>query len=117
MNKQKLLNELNQFYGTQKYYRHFNLLLTEGVYFLANEADCFWLMDIIFSYTSNFKEEDFITCQLTVKNSKGKVVFDDGNNNKLLSQKISYTDFPLDKIKLYITKYESQFVVMLPGEY
>jgi hypothetical protein len=47
----------------------------------------------------------------------GELFFDDGNDHLLASQKIPYTDFPLEGITLFIIRGSSQFVVMLPGEY
>ena len=46
--------------------------------------------------------------------SKGAIVTaDDGNGNKLATQRIAFTDFPLAEIKLYV----SDGVIMLPTEY
>ncbi|EKD42200.1 MAG: hypothetical protein ACD_73C00271G0001 [uncultured bacterium] len=118
MNTQNLKYELSQFTGTEQYYRFHELLLTDGTYYLAEAAKCFWFIDVIWSYVGRWLDkEDFITCKLTVNDSIGKVVFDDGNKNVLASQTIPYTDFPLDKIQLYIVRQDNQFVVMLPSEY
>ena len=47
----KALHNLSGFSGTENYYRHMGgLLLTDGVKFLADNADCYWLLDIIASY-------------------------------------------------------------------
>lgn len=50
MNKEALKN-LEAFTGTEGYHRISNhCLLTDGAKHLAENADCFWLMDIIDSY-------------------------------------------------------------------
>lgn len=115
---QKLKNELDQFCGTEQYYHYYNLLLTDGVKFLCEEASCHWFMDVIYSHLKFPKwkgEEDFIVCTLKVKNDRGIVTFDNGgiwddeaqnDSVKILAkQEIEYTDFPLEEIKLYIVKY------------
>ncbi len=120
MNTQNLTIELSQFTGTENYYRYHNLLLTDGAYHLAEAANCFWLMDTVWAYTTTERwlgKEDFISCKLNVQNSVGKISFDDGNKNILASQHIPYTDFPLEKIQLFIVRENTQFVVMLPSEY
>jgi len=115
-----LQNNLEQFTGTEQYYTHHSLLLTDGAKYLAEKAQCYWLMDVIWSHTHCEKwlgKEDFIVCTLTVLNSKATVAFDDGNSNILMTQEIPFTDFPLNKIKLYVVSDGSNFVVMLPSEY
>jgi hypothetical protein len=119
-NKIITINELSQFTGTEKYYRYHDLLLTDGAYYLAEKAACFWLMDAIWSYVVAEQwlgKEDFITCKLNVQDCVGELIFDDGNDRTLASQKIPYTDFPLEGVTLFIVRESSQFVVMLPGEY
>lgn len=119
-NKTITKSELAQFTGSEYYYRFHDMLLTDGAKYLAEKAECFWLMDVIWSHATEkgwFGQEDFITCKLTVQDSVGNVVFDDGNGNILATQQIPFTDFPLDKITLYIVRGEHYFVVMLPGEY
>ena len=53
-------SQLSQFTGTEKYYRigrkH---LLTDGTKYLAEEAECFWMMDAIASHLSEIGTEDW----------------------------------------------------------
>lgn len=119
-NKKITKSELAQFTGTEKHYRYQSLLLTDGAYYLAEKAGCFWLMDVIWSHAMEnrwFGKEDFITCKITVQDNVGDVVFDDGNGNILATQHVPFTDFPLDQIQLFIVRGERNLVVMLPGEY
>jgi hypothetical protein len=112
--------DLAQFSGTENYYRYHSLLLTDGAFYLAEKAECFWLMDVIWSHAMEkhwYGKEDFITCKLTVQDTVGDVVFDDGNGRILVTQHIPFTDFPLDHVQLFIVQGESNLVVMLPGEY
>lgn len=119
-NKSITLSDLAQFSGTDHYYRYYDLLLTDGTKYLAENAGCYWLMDLVWSHAMEkkwFGKEDFITCKLSVHETVGEVVFEDGNGSVLASQHISFTDFPLEKIQLYIVRGSNHFVVMLPGEY
>jgi hypothetical protein len=118
MTKEEIEQALPGFYGTEAYHKWsilFPYVLTDGAQFLAENAGAFWLMDVIASYQreKKFKDEPFQVWRLTVKDGKGEVVADDGNDNVLARQRIPFTDFPLDSIKLYFI----DGVVLLPGEY
>lgn len=115
-----LKKELAHFTGTEKYYCYYQLLLTDGTHYLAQEAQCFWLIDAIWSHVITKQwlgKEDFITCTLCVADTVGALTFDDGNGNILASQHIPFTDFPLDEIQLFIVRGEDRYVVMFPSEY
>ena len=89
---------LAQFYGTEHYYRHMGpIVLTDGAKYLADNAGCYWLYDIVFSVLPKLRGEGFAAVKLTVDlaKKKGIVVIDDGNGRKLYRQVIPYTDFPL----------------------
>lgn len=57
MQVSELLTELRHFYCTQNYYRHWLkcLVYTDGVKFLADEANCYWLVDAIASHQPEIK--------------------------------------------------------------
>jgi hypothetical protein len=119
LSKTHLLNQLEQFIGTEFYYPLWpNVMLTDGTRFLADTAGCFWLMDAITSHIQRLpNREVFTSCRLTVNNGSAVLIIDDGNSNILASQKISYTDFPLDSIHLYACFDGKQWIIMLPSEY
>ena len=51
-NPQALLNDLRQFTGTTQWYRNPffpKCLYTDGIKYLAEHAECYWLLDYIFS--------------------------------------------------------------------
>lgn len=98
-----------------------NVVLTEGAEFLADECGAYWLMDVIASHTPSVpKDETFTIAQLTV-NPMNKAFFtlaDDSPATKIYAnQSISYTDFPLDEIKLYVIREGDEWVILLPSEY
>jgi len=94
-----------------------NIIITDGVKFLCEQAQCFWLIDCIFSYQTLEKvtAEPFQVIDLTVdlEQQTGLIIVTDGNEQELMRQKLDYTDFPLSHIRLY---YADQ-TVLLPREY
>jgi hypothetical protein len=111
-------DELTQFTGTDNYYSHSllrNLTYTDGVKYLAERAQAYWLIDLVASWQleKKVRAEAFQVWTLTVTNSKAIAVCDDGNGNVVASQEIEFTDFPLDSVKLYLTG----GVILLPSEY
>lgn len=98
-----------------------NVVLTEGAEYLADECGAYWLMDMIASHIPSVpKDETFTIAQLTV-NPMNKAFFtlaDDSPATKIYAnQSISYTDFPLDEVKLYVIREGDEWVILLPSEY
>lgn len=106
---------LPHFTGTEQYYPHMcGTLLTDGAKFLAEKAECFWLMDIIASVKTQLRKLDhFHVCKLVVKDGAGTFTADDGNGNIHYTQEIPHTDFPLPEVKLYFV----DNIILLPSEY
>lgn len=121
-NKNK--GDLAMFIGTEQWHPHWlrRFTYTDGVKFLAENTDCFWLLDIIASYQpeKKFRDEEFQVWRLVRfadDPHKATVFADDGNDNTLGTQILEYTDFPLSEIKLYLAGVGTQKVLMLPSEY
>ena len=112
-------NQLNQFTGTAKYYRISRRhLLTEGTKYLAEQAACFWLMDVIASHLSEIGTEDwFVLVRMSVVLGSAVMIYEDGNGNEHARQEIPYTDFPMNSITLYACWDGEHWVIMLPSEY
>lgn len=115
---ENLKTKLESFHGTQNYYKHWTglLLYTDGVRFLAQEAGAYWLIDAIASYQVKKKVRaiPFQLWELEVKNNEGVLTMkEDCDKPNVVKQEISYTDFPLDKIKLYLI----DGILLLPSEY
>jgi hypothetical protein len=121
--KTDLAAQLSQFTGTISYYRlTSNIVLTDGTRYLADKAGAYWLMSAIASYLPALTDqEDFVLAKLRVTRSSnttsGLLTLDDGNDHILAKQFIEYTDFVLDKIKLYACWTGDFWVIMLPSEY
>ena len=112
-----LKEDLTQFTGTENWYKYLNIVITDGIQFLAESAQCYWLIDVVASvqYLPKLRNAEFQVWKLekNESNSKAIVKCDDGNGVKLYSQKIEYTDFSLPEIKLYFCNK----VLMLTSEY
>ena len=83
MTKHQLLNQLDQFTGTEHYYPLWpKVLLTDGTKYLAETVGCYWLMDAIASHVLHLpNSEGFTSCSLTCTNGSGNLVITDGNGN------------------------------------
>jgi len=131
VDSEKLKNELRHFTGSETWHKwsvlYPKFLLTDGAKFLADEAQCYWLMDIIGSYQKRLlPNEAFQVWKLTVytepiesahHNIAASVICEDGNNHTLIQQYIEFTDFPLNEIKLYFIWDGDCGTILLPSEY
>ncbi|ROL61339.1 hypothetical protein D9V86_06290 [Bacteroidetes/Chlorobi group bacterium ChocPot_Mid] len=114
--KRKFISELNSHNCTDFYYRYMTIMITDGVKFLCETAQCFWFADLIASHQFNekVKHEEFQVYNLKVNpDQTALVTIEDGNGRILDTQEISYTDFPLESMTVWcIGK-----VALLPHEY
>jgi hypothetical protein len=124
---EELKTALSQFHGTENYYTHSvlkNLVFTDGVKFLADEASAYWLIDAIASHQCNqqIKQspdlQDFQLWKLEVDGNKGVLFcYPDSDQPYVVRQEIEFTDFPLNEISFYLQKGSDCKVLMLPSEY
>lgn len=109
--------ELRQFSGSEVVYKHSlsRGTYTEGVRHLAKELGAYWLLDYIFSvqFSKEVLVQDFQVWKLKVKDSAATLTLEDGNENEVVSYEISYTDFSLDEMTLWLINN----VLLLPSEY
>ena len=122
MNAETIENTLAHFDGGGCTYKINGVAnMTEGVKFLCDSAKCYWLATLILSHRCNVKvrREPFQVWTLRRnKTGSGAVaVCEDGNGNKLTAQRIPYTDFPLESVKLYAVQHCGVTTIMLPQEY
>jgi hypothetical protein len=115
------LADLKQFTGTEDWYRHAlvpSVLYTDGARHVAQAGGAYWLLDEIAlaqRFEANVAKEPFQLWTLTVDLVRHSAVLicEDGNCRVVLTKAITYTDFPLAKIKFYVT----DNVILLPSEY
>ena len=119
MNTHELQTNLSHFTGTENYYRVMpRLVITDGVQYLANQANSYWLVSLIYSHLmSNAIYSEFVVARLTVIGKTADLVLDDGNDQIICEQHIEYTDFPLDEVTIYCSYQERLWVLLLANEY
>ena len=117
--QEAILSELKGFTGTQDYYKSTfgKLNLTDGMNFLRNKVNCYWLIDIVESvqHLNKIQEnKEFILWKIEVKDG-GFIVTarSDTNTPILYEQKGIYTDFPLNKYEFY----QINNILLLKNEY
>lgn len=115
--QQKIKESLAYFYGSMEFHKHpLGFIYTEGCHYLAEAAECYWLLDLVGSYLPELKGQDFLSYKLTTNDSTGLVVIEDGNHNELARQEIPFTDFPLDEITIWAEWNGAYYTAMLPSE-
>lgn len=95
--------------GTVNYHRNglYPFVYTDGVKAIAEAAECWWLMDIIWSYqpspvlTRNESAQQSQYWRIEAADSRAVVTCSEGNE-VLISQEIEYTDFPLPELDLVL---------------
>jgi hypothetical protein len=93
---------------------------TDGIKWLQENANCYWLTDLIASYqTTAFKKaNDRQFWKLVVTDSSAVITCDDGDGNISVTQAIEYTDFPLPSLSIWVEiQEEGRIFIYLPSEY
>jgi len=117
--KQEILVIINNSTGTTAYHQFSPSpdfpVVTDGVIEVAQAAECFWLLEMIGGSQKNKKlDKNFQVWTLTVDWQDKSSVLRGYNDTKLIvTQKIPYTNFPLDEFKVYLI----DGIILLPSEY
>jgi hypothetical protein len=135
MEAAKLRAALPSFTGTTTWTRYSpalfrQLLLTDGVKFLADNAGAYWLCDAIGSHIFTnprlspqleyFQVWTFRRAAINELDKPHRLWVTNGNDKKaIVEQLIDYSSFPLPEIVLWAVWDEGMdaFVLMLPSEY
>jgi len=115
---------LQYFHGTEMFYRIplLRTRFTDGLKYLANAADCFWLItDTSVIAKSLMNRSEFITIDFKrlskekqdITGYEAEIIYTDGNDTILEKQGYHVTDFPLDELRLFFVN----DTLMLPSEY
>ena len=95
---------------------------TDGLKYLANVADCFWLITDTSVIAKSLKyRSEFITIDFKrlskkkqeVTGYEAEIIYTDGNDTVLEKHGYIVTDFPLDELRLFFVN----DTLMLPSEY
>jgi hypothetical protein len=114
--------ELAQFTGTTQWYKHWlkRFVYTDGVKYLAEQGNAYWLIDAIASHqTKQLLEDQMLrefqiwTLKVNLEEKTATLVCERDTDDTVLTQDIDFTDFPLAEVKLYLT----EGVLMLTSEY
>ena len=109
--------ELMQFSGTINYYKNpFGIKYTDGIKYLAESCQSYWLIDAVASWQldKKVKKQDFQVFKLNVNSDKSAILtIEDGNYKIVANQEIEFTDFPLDEIEMWF----ANKVLYLPSEH
>jgi hypothetical protein len=123
MTPEELQSQLAGFYGSENLYYRSNPILiyyTDGIKWLQENANCYWLTDLIASYqTTEFKvANNRQFWKLVVTDNSAIITCDDGDGNVSVTQSIDYTDFPLPDLSIWVEiQEEGRIFIYLPSEY
>ncbi len=110
------LKNLNNFYGSEHYYRLMGgINATDGVNYAMSNGYAWFVQDaaVIIRMEPKVREQEFVVVKLKLlPKGKAKVVYEDGNDNVLFEQSYEWTDANKE-LKLFY----ADGVIMLPGEY
>ncbi len=121
--------DLRQFSGTENYYRWSilfpRMVLTDGTKYLADVGQCYWLMDAIASHQRKclrfpeLRENQFWTLKVNLKEREAVLTCQiDSNMKPTIRQRIPFTDFPLEEMKLWVEPLgDDKYVILLPSEH
>ncbi|MCK0115170.1 DUF6876 family protein [Gelidibacter sp. F63206] len=115
---------LQHFHGTEMFYQIplLGTRFTDGLKYLANVADCFWLITDTSVIAKSLRcRTEFVTIdfkRLSIEEQditgyEAEIIYTDGNDNILEKHGYRVTDFPLDELRLYFVN----DTLMLPSEY
>jgi uncharacterized protein DUF6876 len=114
LSKEEINRTLPNFTGTENYHKFLcGTFLSDGVKYIADSAECYWLLNILVSVQQlpKVKKEDFQVLKFNRESMTVRI--EDGDNNVVYKQKIQLTDFPLDEITIWFANH----IIYLPSEH
>ena len=120
----QLIEQLQGFCGSTTYYKIplVKARYTEGIKYLADQAQCHWLVTDTAVVCKSLKNKSNFIVILFKRNStsvqerthkEAKITYANGNGIILYEQEYEFTDFPLDELRLFFV----DDMLMLPNEY
>lgn len=121
------VGELGYFNGTTAYHSfgEWPGKLTDGAKFVADNAKCYWMFDVIESklweHRANHGEcfdNRLVVSTIKVNPDRSAVItMENGNGNILFMVKIEFTDFPLPQFTVWAQWSSCRWIHMLSSEY
>ena len=100
------LEKLSNFTGSENIYNHYSKTLkyTDGMRFLAEQLNCFWLIDLVASYQQELLNNSFQLWSVKLKSDRGAIIEcrEDSDLHPIVTQLIKFTDFLLDNFEFYV---------------
>ncbi|MEZ7494344.1 hypothetical protein QO206_02525 [Leeuwenhoekiella aequorea] len=120
----QIIEQLHRFCGSETIYTipMFKTRYTEGVKYLAEAANCYWLVtDVMVMAKTLRKKSAFLVIYFNrlseelqqKQNTEAQITYGDGNGTIPYQQDYKFSDLPLDELRLFFV----QDTLMLPGEY
>jgi hypothetical protein len=118
--------DLDQFIGSQEYYRWSKLfhkhVLTEGVRYLCEKAQAYWLVDAIASYHSKAMKLglsiQFWKLKVNLETRKAVLICERDEGDTVIMQRIPCTDFPLAEVRIWVESDGREiWTILLPSEH
>ena len=120
----EILEGLQHFHGSETIFQIplTRTRYTNGIKYLANAAECFWLITDTSIIAKSLMDKsyfitiDFKRLSLEEQDAMGHeavIIYSNGNDNVLEKHKYNFTDFPLDELRLFFV----DNTLMLPNEY
>ncbi|WP_417850305.1 DUF6876 family protein [Thalassoglobus sp.] len=125
-------SDLAQFTGTSHYYLHSmnrSVIYTDGVQYLAEKAEAYWLVDAIASHlaTKAFNQAaaddervgltHFWKLAVHEDRSATLKAVADSDEPAFIEQQVPFTDFPFEDIDIWAGRDDQYWVLMLSSEY
>ena len=124
MTPQEIKDVLSTYTGTGGYYRVSpsipNVVATDGAIRMAELCGAYWLLDVIASHMPSVSaKECFCVARLCKRGKRWEFMLADDFPAEIIyaTQTIEASDFPLDEIKLYVSRQGDGWVILLPSEY
>lgn len=113
-----LKTELRAFTGSNCFFKHplfVSYRYTEGVQYLARQAEAYWLIEYIFGQqVQGLIKLDFQVWTLELqKDNAISISVQDDEGNIVAHYNFEYTNFPLEELTLWFI----DGTLLLPGEY
>jgi len=108
------LKYLDQFIGSEHYYKLMNTLITDGVNYIMRNGYAWLITDALIVIKTKLINEEFLSIKLQVNKEKNTAIMliTDGNNRVLYKQYYNYTDAKRD-----LTLFFENNTLMLNSEY
>ena len=112
-------SNLSYFSGTEQWHRltFLPVLGSDGVKYLAEKAEAFWLIDAIAAHLPAVKATGDRMATVKLLKRKHDWLLTLETLDKTISQEIEYSDFQFNEITLYLCDNGFSWCLLLPNEY